>query len=439
MSQYGKIDHPALLYNGAPNIIDSVLERRPMRYQPKNRTAVAGDVIDFDISNDQFLDLGSAVLHFDLQMNVAAGTVDTGARIANAIDFIKQMDVYYNDQSVERVLDCNAWSNTFLAYSASRDWANSEGNSLLGLNNQATASRTATANAATHNGNRSYAIPMAYLSGFFRMKQWLPLVGNKLRLALLCEAAAQVISWQATAAGPYTLSNISLVVDMLVVNQAYTREIQTAMVSAEGFRIPYTSFQTSHAAVGNTSDNYLRISNNNSNSLSLFILHEPVKAYIASKYLLWKQTYPLPLFTVLRCTSGSKTFTPTDGIKGFAELYASAEKCVNGPADLSGQGWIDYLTMTDTAGTNLYSDLPNTTISSGNYGLTLLAVNLEKSMQVDDSVINNGLDSHSGGADQFIDVQITTSAATIPTSTFLVNLVHRRALVFRGGAATIEV
>jgi hypothetical protein len=430
---YSKMDHPQLLYNGAPKLIEAVLERRPIRYQPKNRTVNPGDIIDFDITSDQFADLGSAVLHFDLALNVAAGTTDTGARIHNALDIIKQIEVFYNDQSCERVLDANVWANTFLSYSATRDWANSEGGALLGLHNQGTASAAVSGTSNTHNGIRSYAVPLAYVSGFFRMKPFLPLVNNKLRLALLTEAVAQVIGLQSTAIGGYQLTNTSLVMDMIVVDRSYSQAVQKAMLSEDGFRIPYTSFQTAHATVTGTTDNYIRVSNNNSNALSLFILHEPTKAFAVDVWTAWKQCFPMPLFTTLRCTSGSKTFTPADGIRGFPELYASAEKCVSGPADLSGQGWIDYKTFTATYAKHILM-----TNAAAAYGLCVMAVNLEKSIQVDDAAANNGLDSHSGGADQFLDVQITTSSALDPTSTFLTNLVHRRALVFRQGASVIE-
>ena len=90
------------------------------------------------------------------------------------------------------------------------------------------------------------------------------------------------------------------------------------------------------------------------------------------------------LFMRVRC--GTKMFTPPDDIRSFTEAYTSVEKCVNSVCDITGSGWIDYKMYTGD-----YAQAGKIDDSAAKYGLCLLGVNLEKTIEMDDAVINNGL------------------------------------------------
>jgi hypothetical protein len=143
------------------------------------------------------------------------------------------------------------------------------------------------------------------------------------------------------------------------------------------------------------------------------------------------QSFPLSTFAGLRVTCGSRDFTPSDGYKTFSELYAATEQCINSLCDLSCSGYIDYATY--KAAYTQHADISNT---SAVYGLCLMGINLEKSVENDDSTINNGISSQDGFS-QF-DIQLTTSSALATTSKLLTNVVHKRALVFSGSGVAVE-
>jgi hypothetical protein len=421
----------ALLFSKNPKVIDSIQERQPSRFNPRgNRTGLnPGDTIEFEFTSDQFVDVSSALLCFDL--NIAA--TDS---ICNAADVIERISIYYNDVLLEQISDANAWSNALLAYSAHRNWCQSEGKMILGLTNQVNSNAPSTA-AGTVNGARAYAVPLGLVSGLFRMKNYLPLLGNKLRVSILLAPAKDVINYT-TAAVPatqtYSLNKISILMDTIVCTQGYASTIRAAMNTSEGLRLPFTSLQMNSLTVGSGTNQYLRIPNNLSNAMSLFMLYDNSTTKVLTQNL-WnfkKQSFPLPTFSSLRVRCGTKMFTPPDDLRSFAELYTSAEKCVNSVCDITGTGYIDFKTF--TGGYAAHTDLSN---AAAVYGLALIGVNLEKTIEPDDNVINNGLAAIEAGNSDF-DVQLTTTSGLAVTDNILSAISHKRALVFASHGITCE-
>ena len=173
---YSTVQTPSLLYATNPKILDSVTERRTVRYFPQQRQGLrANDSIYFDFACDSMLDLASATLNFKLDLFTdAAGTVApvyaapaTSVAISSASDVVNRMEILYNDQQVETILDANAWCNVFMKANASKTWANGDASVLLGLTDQLT-DNNAPLPVSKTNTSRNYSVPLAFLSGFFR-------------------------------------------------------------------------------------------------------------------------------------------------------------------------------------------------------------------------------------------------------------------------------
>jgi hypothetical protein len=431
-SPYVQKDVSALLYTKNPKAINSITDRKPNRINPKRaRSGVApGDPIEFEFTSDAFIDLASASLCFDLAITGVTGTTNS---ICNAADVVSRISIFYNDVLCEQINESNSWCNTLLAYSATRSWCGSEGDAILGLSNQVNQALPG----AASNGARSYCVPIGLLSGFFRMANYLPLLGNKLRVSFqVASKPSDVVNFtDNTVPGGigFQLNNISVMIDSVIVQREYRDKILEVMASENGLRIPFSSLQTGKLTPSNSTSQQLRIPNNLSNALSLFMLYDnaSAKALTTNQWTLMHQSFPLPSFSSLRVRSGSHYFTPPDDIKSFPELYASAEKCCNSVADISGTGYINYGMQS-----GLYTKAA--TIAGGSYGLCLLAVNLEKTLESDDSVMNNGFTASESGSVDF-DIQITTTTALSNGDSFLTAIQHKRALVFARSGVVCEV
>ncbi len=437
-NSYTKQYSDGLLYSQSPTLLEGIVERRADRFFPRTaRTAKASDTIEFEISTDQFLDLSTGAISFDLGVYVdntfASTTGMTVPAISNITDLIQQHEIWYNDVSVERVGDSNTWTNMFLATGGNKAWADTEASALLGLTNQFTSAKSG---GVAYNNARSYIIPLSMFSGFCRSKNYLPIVGNKIRISLLLARDIDVLNLQVATTNAFQLTNISLLCDTVITQSNYRQKIINAMASPSGLRIPFTSYQTGRVSCTATVDQYFQIQNNLSNSLSLHLLHSPEASKVASitNWTLFKESYPLPmtggLFTV-KC--GSKWFTPSDGVKGFNEAYVSLNKTTqSGIFDVAGIGMLDYSTFTGG-----YTKA--TTITSANYGFCPLSVNLEKTISSDDNTINEGVNSLTNGATNYFDIRINTNAtALLATDILLYNLVHKRALIFKQSGVSCD-
>lgn len=422
--EYNQVQAPELLFSKNPNVLPSIVERRAERFHPRgSRSSITpGSTIEFEITHDQFLDLQSAGISLTLDLQGAVG-----AAISNICDVIDRIEVFYNDSIVDRIQDVAAWSNTYIAFSANADYANSEGSALLGLTNQFITTNP-------NNGDRQYIIPMALISPVFMMSNYLPLLSNKLRISILLQNNTKAVISKFTTSDTYVLNNVSLMMDTIIVTREYRDKIIQAMQTDNGFRIPFTSWTTGRmSVVGTGTSQQLQISNNHTNALSLHLLYhnETAKNAAASgNWVLWNQSFPLTNFSSLYVRSGSKIFTPPDRINGFAELYVSQEKCLTSFANLGSSGWVTYKQFSDG-----YTS--NATLSSGTYGLCLLSVNLEKTLTSDYDTINSGLSSGDGATNMF-DVEINTSSALVGSDSWLYAIVHKRTLIFANSGIDVE-
>ena len=456
--EYSKATVDSLLYHRYPKLLDSIVERRTDRAYPRtgqNATYTANSTIEFDMTSDQFIDLPTAVLHFTLSVTggqtIASGgglpevksdEVNALCKVANATDVMNRFECYYNDSTVERQSsDASAWANVFLAYSANKSYLEHEGSVLLGLSNQVV---------NADRGAGTYSVPLALVSGFFRMKYYLPMLGNRMRINIGLADDHFVLSKRAQSSCVYNITNVSLSYDTVIVQPQYRSEVIKAMASGEGFRIPYTSYLLNVNNPSQAGTQNFKISNNLSNALSLHMIYDPPRLTSAPvgsqrdpEHLLNRECFPVAGFQTLRVRSGTRQFTPSDDVRGYNELYISAEKTINNLNDIGGSGFIDYKTLTGGYTVDVDS-------KAGTYGLAVMSVNLEKSVEVDDAVINQGLSSMEAGATNEFDVRIEQSGAGTadagiarggvfsPLGRILSNIVHKSALVFSNGSVSVE-
>jgi hypothetical protein len=415
-----------LLYAQKPALIESIVERRPDRYFPKGARSgyTAGQTIELEITGDQFVDGQTGSLAFDLV------TTHVDDKISNSLDVIKKISIFYNDQEVEAFDDANTWANAFLIQSGTRDWFKTEGSALMGISNQATGSTNAEGTRES-SAYKNYVNPLPLVSGFFRIPYYLPLVGNRLRIVIVLAPNVDVLSMCNADTDTYTLNNVSLQMDTIIVQQAYRDRIIEAMKSDEGFRIPYNSYRSNQLSCTASTRQDLVLNHNLSNALSLHMLRDATasKVMTATKWNLGRQSYHLNTFAGLNVRCGSRWFTPPDDIKTFAELYRMAELTLNNFLNLNSSGFVDSKLLTAAY-------IQAAVIDNGSYGICPLSVNLETAVENDDATLNNGINSQDG-MNEF-NITLKTSAALAATDKLLCNIVHRRCLTFARSGIAVE-
>lgn len=133
--EYQEKSVSSLLFNTTPSLIKSISHRITETYYPRGPRSgyKTGESVEFDIVCDQCLDLQSFALQFKL---VVEGTTPDNARIANAADVIKKIEVFYNDVVLAEPNDANIWNNAFLFHNTNQNWMRSDGQIYMGINNQ---------------------------------------------------------------------------------------------------------------------------------------------------------------------------------------------------------------------------------------------------------------------------------------------------------------
>lgn len=431
----------SLLFHTKPSLIESIEERRVDRMAPSEKSDDfrAGQTLTMNLTNDQMVDPQSICLNFKLSQFLADGVTPSVGYINGAMDVIQKLSIHYNDILVEEFDHANYWANTFLYFSANKSYFETEGQSLLGMAPRyldrylgATATTTTGMHLNCGTAGKDFTIPLALVSPFLRNKFFLPLFGAHLRITMVLAPNIEVLTRFAVAGNVYRLNNVSFTYDSVILTPTYRQALIAQLRSEEGIRIPYTSYNTVTHTCAASGTNNIRFQYNLVNALSLFLLHNPVVAKTADA-VKWKyvsHSFPCPAgtFTKMDITSGSKRFTPNDGVKTFPELYASAEKCIGSLCDISGSGIIDRDTFEGAYAED--GDFKTCTA-----GLCLFACNLEKTTENDDSLINSGISS-AQGLNTF-DIRLETGA-TLGTSEWLINVAHKRALKLSGSGTNVD-
>lgn len=415
----------SLLFNTTPSLIKSISHRITETYYPRGPRSgyKTGESVEFDMVCDQCVDLQSFSLQFKL---IVEGTTPNNARISNAADVIKKIEVFYNDVVLSEPQDVNVWHNAFLFHNANESWMKTDGQIYMGLNNQFV-THDVQANA------RVLSVPLNLVAPIFAINNYLPIMGNKLRVRITLAPVNEVISKKGHADNVYRLDEIVIQGDTVVLKTDYRNEIIDAMKSEKGFMISYVDYSThKHSAVASTNQ-YIRQNWNLSNALSLHLLHSPDAAKnndaaVLLKHRLWCQSFPLNNFKNLKVKSGSVYYTPVNGLSNYQELFQACEKTMGIVGSLDGIGVLNY----DRFVLENYVTDNDPFAPAAEYGHTLLSCNLEKVLQADadDAILNSGISSQANGSSHIFDIDLETTSALLATSTFYLNIVHRKTLKF---------
>jgi hypothetical protein len=433
VGSYKRVSASKLLYSKSPNVVDNITRRDIHRWHSQtSRSPVPNDTVVFELSSDGFFDLQSAYLSFDIEFTSSEAEFDPATvEIATTQDLIGKWECHYNDQLLSKIDDASAWSNTFTFLSANKTWAESEG-SVLGLKNQIV-------DTGVNKGNRKHILPLCLVDPLFASSAFLPILSNKLRIQCVLNDAKKVIIKANKASATYQIKNLSLCMDVIQSTDAHRQKIIQMMKSGEGLRFPYVSYQTSKVQAFGAMNN-LRISNNNSNALSIHLLYDDSTAKnavdITSNYRMYNQSFPLSQFSKLFIRSGVMNYTPLTGVVGLPELFASSNKCISSFMDISGSGYLDFKTFSGA-----YTPAANLNDKS-KYGLATISCSLEKTLSpdisVDQDVINSGMSANQQGNTDTIDVDIEVDGGVSGSAQFLYNIVHSRAVAFKDGSVLVE-
>jgi hypothetical protein len=480
--QLGVREVDRLLYTQAPEMIKSIKYREKAFEYAKIGTGniSQNSNLVFEIVSDQLVDMSTMTLDFDLVIPYT-GSNTIADRVlnlpSNAVDVVDQVSVDYNSEQVEHILNANKFANVFLAYSANMTYLKSEGEALLGLNTQFTNElstdipvdgdekkfelppgwefETGGVTVTNSSIKRRFSVPVSTFSAFARCQNYLPLFGNKLRYTIRTATNDQVISYTGGASVPsYRLDNVQLWFDTVVLADSYKQQLAEAMASDQGIRLSYTTYDVSSTKAEPNTSQVIKRSYNLGNVCSLeMLLDSSVKVHGAKKWAMKCQAFGDKNFSGLVVRSGTRYFTPPQGLNSHIELFVESQKCLSNLNDYMGTGVINTKVLRDgyvqvaAAGADA-NDSPayraGQALRKSSYGICLYSVNLEKVIGSDYSmqdVINTGVSSRAVGASNEFDITVKHSdPGEIGNNSFyLTALIHKRQLIFQNSAVSVLI
>jgi hypothetical protein len=453
-TQYTEATVSQLLYSRTPKVVKAIKERQVATvFYPRGARGGYGPqkTIEFDIKSDMLLDLPTFNLSFKSVMSGHVDSVD--CEIASALDFIGEISAYYNDTELFRYQQCSAWQTQFLLHNANKNYLDNDLNVLTGwfdqfspvkqpvINFVASTVTYSRDNVKPH--NRTYTFALGLLHPFFNMSSFLPIFGNTLRVKLLTNTVNDAISLRKNAADTFTLDEVEISGDIVVVKSDYAKQIMSEMANGV-IRLSYLSFECGRMNVANATINNLKYLFNLSNLLSIFLLrNENTKKQTVelNKHKLVNHSFDTVRdIANLKVKTGSLYLTEPSGIDSDTKFYIELQKCLGdvGVDAISGKGVIDYGSW--AVNDYVLADLTaNPHVDRDKYPSSLIGINCEKLVQDDnEGVVNSGLSSVSANATNEIQFTVETGSALAATDEYYINLCHRRALVFENGAYTVE-
>lgn len=434
--QYEEKPVSQMLYNKVPKLIKSIEERRTDVWYPRasQNGYTAGTTVEFDLLSDALFDLQTFCLQF--KANITSAGDETKVEVGSALDFIDSIQLFYNDVEVDKIDNANIWSNIFLLFSSNKSFFEGDASLYLGMQNQLFKSLgTASFPEPVAGTQRVFSIPLAFLSGFFGMHSYLPLMGNRLRVKIQFSPNAVALSKINNAGDSYTLNELCIRGDNVIPKRDFRAEIAKEMTSADGFRISYVSYSTHRHAVQASTSQYLRQTYNLSNALSLHVLrgNDASKTSTVGQHTLWSSSFPLDTFKLFKCRSGSLYFTDVNGVQSPVDMFNNVQKTMGTLSNLDGAGIVNWRTYNG-------GYVKNADPTAGDYGCFLMSCNLEKTCMSDNdpSVLNSGVSSIANGASNQFDIEIQTTGALNATDTLYLNIVHRKSLHFASAGVLVD-
>jgi hypothetical protein len=411
-----------------PNQLAGIQKRQPVRYTPlKPGNAKAGTYTEFEITHDDMEDLSTTSLYID-EVDITGGTsIENGAvEVNSGIDFLQSVDLWFNGQKLESYGNAAKWINASIAHAATRTWATCDGNVMLKYSN----SLFSNSPPGSING-RSIAIPMCLIFGLFKIPYLFPVFQNRLRIRLTWAKEEDAFAYVTNTSCKYELKEPHIVSDMIVVDDTFRQKFSELMALEGGIRIPYTTFDVTEFAGNGSNSLVMRLPFAFSNALSLYMLRDVKNDYNASKYRDPNMISPMPNFERLNVKSGSIQFCPDEGFQGHQELYRSTKLSMAHLCELEGTGLINYGEYTSP-----FSQ--NSNYQTAELGYCLMGVNLEKSIEPDDSAYSNaGLSAQANGSTNTITIDLRNKSGASDTfantDRILINIAHQNEIVIKDG------
>lgn len=437
-TQYSEAVQSNLLYQKTPKVVKAIKERQSaVEYYPRGARGGYGpnNTIEVDVKSDMTLDLNTAFLEF---RSVISGATPADVEIATALDFIKEIAVYYNDTELLRTPSCSFWTNQFLLYNANEAFLKGDLSIYAGCDNQFI-------DRVCKPHNRSFSLPLGALAQFFNSPVLLPMFGNTLRLKFTLAPINEALSLIKNVNNSYTLESVKVCADTVVLKSDYAKELMSQMQSGT-IRMSYVAVETGRLNLVASTTNNLKYLFNMSNLLSVFLARNETakKANVADKHVLYNQVADTVRdMTNFKIRTGSQYLVNPNGIETAVDAYIELQKCFGdvGLSSIDGKGVIDFQTFARSA--YAVADLDaNPFGARDKYPNSIIGVNCEKAILSDDdnsTAINAGLSSVSNGSTNELNITYTTANAPAATDEMLIALVHRRALVFENGAYTVEI
>lgn len=418
-SEIQSLQPQQMLFHRSYKTVDHIRNRKPNRYYPVNNTEYAvsdsSKLIVINLEHDQLDDTTTTCLSFECEMGHASDV-----NMHSILDIFEEVAVYVNDQKLESYRNASLWANALTYLTANASWAKHEGTAFLGWGGKVL-------------DDRHYVVPLSLFFGFCRVSTFVPILGAKVRFEFRLRRAIEALNKRADTANAaqnkYTLSNVTLLSDMIEVSDSYRQSLIQALQGPMGVKLPYTTLSTTSKSCSPGDTQTHTIEFNQSNLLSLYFIHRPKldDDIATAKNHLRPQSHGRLAFDRLDVRVGAIDHTPPGGVKGHAELYRSTELASTSLADFSGTGLLDY-------------DAYSGAVAAGNANPSFCVggINMEKLIMDDhETAMNSGVSASAPGASTQIRVNLQTTSPLVSTSNIEYALAHRNVLVMKQGGIRV--
>lgn len=422
-----------------------VLSRETVIVTPnggQNGYSSSNNQIDFNaVMEGEGINLLNSYLRFkvDFFQDSTFSAVDpSGGSFVSAEDVFEHVEFFYANKplinqtsrrvrNLYKIIQKNELNKTFYEYPAK----NLLGHNSYGLN--LPPGHTDASGSTPWSGSRYYTVPLWMLHPGLAIEN-LPMLGNTVTLKLRLAPESQCLATRGNANSAYRVSDVELVYDRIVYQDAYRTALVQQTMSEEGFGIPMIDSDVQALNPTGTDVNYTQ-QNIRTNALSLYIYDAVRNAGRADTVASSYPTRSDPTLDVtvgsltdrLRVFSGRRIFTKQhDGITTKPELIVALEMCASGLGRESSSGtitWEEYHGLNSVGPT-----------------FSPLGVSLERTSMSDTdmTVVNRGISGFDKDVSSDINVQLSLSAQIDTAKRELYSaLVYEKTVMLKNGEVIV--
>lgn len=422
--------------------------------QGSNNYSYAGtNQIEFQWTHGDAVDLSTTLLYCTVSMTHA------NDRIRAVSDLVDKVEFYIDNTEVFTSTNNNLSmvQNLLMLSEFPKDYFEREGGVLMGWHSQ-------NVNTPDYGKARTYACPLWALHVGFSQTKIFPVLGSNLRMVLHLARPEQALSKRNALTDSYTLNNVYLMEDRLLLTPDYKKALMAQVKSAEGFKIYYTDFDITPQNITGAQNQTLVVRNEHSNALTLILFNQYLDAFradvasganagdpdVISNTKICYPTLDTDLarrVSNLKVECGNLRFTGLNGSASDVEHFAHLERANGTLAKPHSVGCFTYdLYNTDITQKLVANDIQRAKdIANLNRSQNTapLIVSLEKTMtsDIDVAIVNKGLSATDPNASRDIEVYMQFDANKELNQTrerLWSCLVYEKALVMRQGVIDKE-